>query len=336
MLFGLNDSGSFMLRFLRHSIFCFFLLVSVLNGANTKYEMLRHGDFSIRYKIDNEKLALQVITLLNDHLAPLENFYRTQIDQPVTIMIIDRNDELHRFVTGNLPEWTGAVYLREKNTILLKNPSSWQNPEISFRRDLLHELSHAFFQAKFGSADIPLWYNEGLAEYLSGRSVNLQSGLVLSNAIWAKTIIPLDAIDSVLTFSRARAKLAYAQSLSSVLFLKTLLQENDLNWDQFHHEVIERGWDSAFESSLSMDQIDFEIAWYRHIEDKYRWLFILNLENLIWVALLLVLILGMYFIRYRNKKILQKWEIEESVYGLESPNLPQYDTNAVEWLNDKE
>ncbi|NIU01716.1 MAG: hypothetical protein GWN62_30000, partial [Aliifodinibius sp.] len=86
-------------------------------------------------------------------------------------------------------------------------------------------------------------------------------------------------------------------------------------------------------NNVKKDEIDFEIAWYRYIEDKYRWLFILNLENLIWVALLLVLFLGMYLIRYRNKKILEKWEYEEQIYGFDNPH---YSSDYLDFPNEKE
>ena len=124
--------------------------------------------------------------------------------------------------------------------------------------------------------------------------------LVLSNAIWAKTVIPFSEIDSLLFFSKQKAELAYVQSLSAVLFIRDKLQPPE-KWHNFQEMILKNGWSTTFRNTLNMDEIDFEISWYRHVDDKYRWLFILNVENLIWVALLLVLALGMYLIKIRNK-----------------------------------
>ncbi len=174
-----------------------------------------------------------------------------------------------------------------------------------------------------------MWYNEGLAEYLSVGSVNLHSGLVLSNAIWAKSILHLGRMDSLLSFSKQKAELAYVQSLSAVMFLFDRLGNHE-NPNLFHQSIVEKGWANAFQQNVGMDLVDFEIAWYRHVDDKYRWLFILNVENLIWVALLLVLMIGMYLIRYRNKKILEKWEYEEQIHGFDSPDYSNFESGYKE------
>ena len=193
----------------------------------------------------------------------------------------------------------------------------------------MHELSHLYLHKKFGENNIPLWYNEGLAEYLSVGSISLHSGLVLSNAIWAKSILPFNRIDSLLFFSKHKADLAYVQSLSAVLFLFDRLGDRE-SVDLFHQTILEKGWVHAFQQNMKMDQIDFEVAWYRYAEDKYRWLFILNAENLIWVVLLLVLIVGMYWIRYRNKKILKKWEYEEQIHGFDDADYSNFESGNKE------
>lgn len=306
-------------------------------------EMLRHDNYLIKYDMKSEKLALKVISLLDQYSRRMEAAYQVKIDFPVTIMIAESANQFQLLSGASLPEWTGAAYIGSRNTILLKDPK-WANPEIDFEKDFLHELSHLFFQAKFDGENIPLWYNEGMAEYLSGRSMDLHSGLVLSNAIWAKTVISLNKIDSLLLFSKQKAELAYTQSLSAVIFLKQKLSENSgdgnefVNWSRFHEQIRENGWASAFKNTIHVDNIDFEIAWYRHIEGKYRWLFILNLENLIWVALLLILALGMFWVRSRNRKLLKKWEYEEQVYGHHDPNLMEFDPGVdyPDYLNRKE
>jgi hypothetical protein len=320
-----------MLRKLSRIVTFILILSAPITASPNQLQLIRHKNFLIKYEMDSEKLALQVVELLNRNLHKFEDFYNLKLDLPATIIIVESPDKFQVYTKSRLPEWTGAAFIDSENTILLKNPI-WANPEINFKRDFLHELSHLFFQKKFDGKNIPLWYNEGLAEYLSGSSVDLHSGLVLSNAIWARTIIPLRKIDSLLLFSKRNAELAYVQSLSAVSFLQNELGDMQ-RWNKFHQEVLQSSWSSAFLNNLKKDEIDFEIAWYRYIEDKYRWLFILNLENLVWVALLLVLFLSMYFIRHRNRKILEEWEYEEQVYGFSQP---YYSSDYLDYPNEKE
>lgn len=305
-----------------------FVTLTVTQGYTSSYQVIRHQNFLIKYEIDSENMALKVVALLEKNVGKIEEFYDTTVNTPVSIIVTGSLADFEAYSNSSFPTWTGAAYLSSRDIILLKNPS-WANQEIDFQREFVHELSHLYFDKKFGESEIPLWYNEGLAEYLSVGSVNLHSGLVLSNAIWAKSILPLGRIDSLLSFSKQKAELAYVQSLSAVMFLFDRLGNHE-SPNLFHQSIVEKGWANAFQQNVGMDLVDFEIAWYRHVDDKYRWLFILNVENLIWVALLLVLMIGMYLIRYRNKKILEKWEYEEQIHGFDSPDYSNFESGYKE------
>lgn len=317
-----------MLKILIQIMVFLFVPLTILRGNATPYEMMRHQNFLIKYGIANESLALKVVNLLNQNSGKMEKFYNIDVSTPVSIIITESSKDFNSYAKSSLPPWSGAAYLSSRDVILLKNPA-WSNQEINFQREFVHELSHLYFHKKFGGEDIPLWYNEGLAEYLSTGSIDLHSGLVLSNAIWAKSVIPFSRIDSLLFFSKPKAELAYAQSLSAVLFLYKRLGEGESR-NRFHDLILEKGWKQAFQESVKMDVIDFEIAWYHHIDEKYRWLFILNAENLIWVALLIVLFIGMYLVRYRNRKILKKWEYEEQIYGFDNPDYSNFQSGFKE------
>lgn len=317
-----------MAKILIKVILLLFVPVTILLGDTPQHEMIRHRNFLIKYEITNESLALQVVRLLEQNMGRMERFYGIDVNTPVSVVILKSSEDFNSYAKSPLPTWSGAAYVSSQDIILLRNPT-WASSDINFQREFVHELSHLYFQKKFEGKDIPLWYNEGLAEYLSTGSIDLHSGLVLSNAIWAKSILPFNRIDSLLLFSKQRAELAYVQSLSAVLFLYKGLG-NAENRNHFHDMILEKGWEPAFRESVKMDQIDFEVAWYRYIDGKYRWLFILNAENLIWVALLLVLIIGMYLVRYRNKKILKKWEYEEQIRGFDNPDYSNFESGYKE------
>jgi hypothetical protein len=70
------------------------------------------------------------------------------------------------------------------------------------------------------------------------------------------------------------------------------------------------GWETALLNSIGRDEIGFEIDWLDALEKKYRWMMLMNFENVMWVILVLALFLIMYFIRLRNKRKLRQWEDE--------------------------
>jgi hypothetical protein len=84
------------------------------------------------------------------------------------------------------------------------------------------------------------------------------------------------------------------------------------NWLQpaFHRTVARAGWSAALSAFLQVDEIGLEVDWYRHLEDRYRWMVILNLEQLLWVGLVLVLLIGGWFLHLRNRHKLRRWEAE--------------------------
>ncbi|MFZ0390437.1 MAG: hypothetical protein WAN36_08250, partial [Calditrichia bacterium] len=210
-------------------------------------------------------------------------------------------------------------------------PPDIRTAESNLEESLSHELSHLYFNEKFGREYLPLWFNEGLAEKLSGERLGIQQGIILSNALWARKIIALSHIDSLLQFSGHRASLAYLQSFSAVLFLENRYLGGQKSWQEFLTAVRQTGWETALNRFTGMDEIDFEIKWYRWLKEKYRWFIIFNAENLIWIAMVIVLAGALYAVRYRNRQILENWEKEEMLlpesgeWNLQPPDFEQSD-----------
>ena len=72
-----------------------------------------------------------------------------------------------------------------------------------------------------------------------------------------------------------------------------------------------RSINDAFKNTVGYDVLDFELNWYADLRDRYRWMAVLNLDNLLWVFMGFLAILVIIIIRYRNKKKLQLWEETE-------------------------
>lgn len=244
------------------------------------------------------------------HQARLEGFYGLNIAEQTNIIIAASPAEFREYGTARLPEWSAAAYILLENLILVKSPT-WAGSLPQLERDFLHELSHLYFHQKFLDRYLPLWYNEGLAEYLSGRRLEMADEIKLSTAVFSGKTIPLERIDSLLYFPRAKAELAYLQSFSAVLLLQEMLRRQGLAWGEFHERVLQAGWQAALQQSTGMDEFAFEEAWLRALKKNYRWLFLLNLDTLLWLILGIVFILAIYLIHRRNKKRLHHWAEQE-------------------------
>ncbi len=284
-------------------------LTVVTNAKAPQQIHLTYKNFTIYCSPEDQKTGEIVGDLLQNHIPRFEKFYEIKINDPVRIIIAASRIAFRSAGNFNLPQWAGAAYIPHKNLVVVKSPS-WAGSTLNLEKDILHELSHLYFDSKFQSIKIPLWYNEGLAEYMSGQHISMFNATKIANAIMTKEIPPLEEIDSLNSFSQAKANLAYLLSLSTIDFMNTHFFGTE-DWHHFHNLILQNGWHWALEQKFGMNQLEFEVFWYRYIEDKYRWLVILNFENLLWFSLIIFLFFALYLVRWRNKKKIKKWAQEE-------------------------
>lgn len=304
-----------MIRFSLYIIFLIVLFIGMISfpsvfGQQQNKLQVNYRNFVINYSLEDENYVNKTLTVLKEVLPQLISFYNIDLDRRISIIIPTSRLEYERLTSMSVPTWSGAIFIPENSQIIIRKPE-WYSGENEFQKSMIHELSHAFFYEKFSPQQLPLWFNEGIAEYLARGRINLQMGLIISNALFTKNVGKLEEIEEMLSFSEGRARLAYLQSFTAVLFIETYLQKHKLTWAEFFDFVNEDGFYKSLEMVSGMDIIDFEIKWYRWIKNKYRWFVILNWENLIWIFMIFILIGAMYALRYRNKKILDQWEMEE-------------------------
>jgi hypothetical protein len=273
---------------------------------------VRHQQFIISYSPEDEKYAKRLFAVLDKELDSFENFFNIKLEGTFTIEIPASQSEYNTSAGSSIPEWSNALYIPSQRRMIVKKPE-WFSSEESFEQVISHELSHLFFHQTYADSAIPLWFNEGLAEYLSGTRIEMPEGVIIANAIFTRKIIPLMHIDSLMLFNSGRARLAYLQSLTAIQFLESIIIKKGLEWNEFLTKVNQDGFEIALKNFSSYDQVDFEIFWYRWLSEKYKWFIILNWENLIWIFITIVLLGALYAVRYRNKKTLENWENDESL-----------------------
>lgn len=304
-----------MMRLNLHFIFPVVFFIEMVSfpsvfGQQQKKLQVNYHNFAIIYSLEDENYVNNILAVLKEVMPQLISFYNINLDRRISIIIPASRLEYERLTSVSVPTWSGAIFIPESSQIIIQKPE-WHSGENELQKSMIHELSHAFFYEKFSPQQLPLWFNEGIAEYLAKGRINLQMGLIISNALFTKNVGKLEEIEEMLSFSEGRARLAYLQSFTAVLFMETYLREHKLTWAEFFDLVNEDGFYKSLEMVSGMDFIDFEIKWYRWMKNKYRWFVILNWENFIWIFMIFILIGAMYALRYRNKKILDQWEMEE-------------------------
>jgi len=155
---------------------------------------------------------------------------------------------------------------------------------------------------------VPRWVNEGLATYLAGEE-SFGAKILLSRALFTKSLIRLNEIQDVLTFDGSKANLAYAESRSAVEFLKEIAGEEIIKII-FKNINSNNSFDTAFSEVTGLDILDFELQFRREIKSRYRYYFLAAVNDYIWFLIPVLLILAYIAVKYKNWKIVRKWDAE--------------------------
>lgn len=253
-----------------------------------------------------------LVSKIAGSLTDIEHFFSYRPQSVVTIILTRSRTEYETYASRGVPEWSQAVAFTREKLIIIKIETAEElkrSPEI-----LLHELVHILVAERFPGVRLPVWLNEGIAQYLSGYKLSLDDRITIANALSVKKIMPLSEIDSLLDFSPLKARLAYLQSLAAVQFF---INEHGVDALQ---QLIEnfaclRSPNEAFSAAAGYDFIDFEIFWYEDLRSKYRWLILLNIDHLIWLIMGVLAIMAIIFVHFRNKRVIRSWEDEIPLNG---------------------
>ncbi|MFQ5751282.1 MAG: peptidase MA family metallohydrolase, partial [bacterium] len=237
-----------------------FVLITPIE-SQTNWYILQSALFRFYYTETDKKFANELPTLLATEYAKLTSQIGIELVESVRIFL-SPSEEVFNELTGHIiPDWGEGVADVSQNLIILKSPNLSGNL-VRFRKVVRHELIHILIGQSYApSQNIPKWFSEGIAIYFS-YDEEFSSGKAISKALISDSIVPLDEIDDLLNFPTEKARLAYEESYSVILYL-----EHQFGFDAIVQiiQAIKNG--HAFEPTLDdvcgMDLYDIELAWYQ-------------------------------------------------------------------------
>ena len=276
-----------------YGVLIFFLLVS--SAAGQENYIL----FFDQPMADEEKILL--IDELNSFDQRLSIFFK-KIKESKTRIYFKKTLPGNRF-----PEWGVGFFVSNENAIYLQM-RSYSNRE-TFYRVMRHEIVHAWID-DFVKREIhwPLWFEEGLCDYLSGRRIDFQDAQRLSIALTNNNIISLDSLTFLPLNHPYKIQYFYLQSF----FIVQLLAEEGI----LNNLVFSKSWSlNDFNIPRFSDWIDFEIWWQTELENRYKWYIFLNFESAF--AILIVILFPLAYI----SKIIQMRKRKKELSDLDEKYL---------------
>ncbi len=227
---------------------------------------------------------------------------------PVKIVLTAQENDFEKYTQTALPEWASAVTIFPPGVIVIKTPDLTRSTLRAYRTALRHELVHLLQGKQVPLNLTPTWFNEGLATYLTGE-FDIDQRVTLSRALWSKRLIPLEQLDELLHFPSAQAELAYAECAGAVEFLISIYGSSTVS------TILQRmqqgtNFDAVLSEIIATDET-FSDLYQQYLTKHFTWIFLLDIQNFLWLIIPGLVFLAYLSIRHRNKSILQKWNAEE-------------------------
>lgn len=290
-----------------------FVLALQLNNL----ELKKSGRYSFVSPPADSVMVNELYRILLENEPVFQKVFRFAPGQPrqdLVIYIPQNDGDYFKLSESVLPDWSGGVAFPDQHKVILRPPQDFFDPQ-EYREVLLHELAHIYLADKVDTCRVPLWFNEGLAMQMSGKTFSWNDHLVISSAVITRALLDLPEVDRMLAFGTAKAQLAYAQSLLAVQYLIRKSGEKSIG-DLLDGLSAGKNWEQVFEQVYDGDGNDaaqFNQDLQQYIHQQYRWALLLQVKNLFWILLVILVLCGFIVIKIRNRRILKEWEKNEDI-----------------------
>jgi len=240
-----------------------------------------------------------------------------------SVILVATHDEFIRQTRGHSPEWSIAVAMPNSSRIVLQSPAIIHISMNRFMEVVVHELNHIYIYRIQNSATMPAWLMEGMAMQSAGEFSILHK-LRISQAKWRNQLIPISRLHSMHTQTSRSVDLAYGQSAAAVSAMEYFYGQPvfSLIFELMDQSVNPKNearmidFITAFHTVTGDDQLDFQEKYFAFIRQNYNWLFLLEISSIVFIILPFIVTGGYFYKRYRNRKKLQLWELEEALEDL--------------------
>jgi hypothetical protein len=208
------------------------------------------------------------------------------------------------------PKYASGVAYPDIDLVLITLDPRYPNERHDLVETFKHELAHVALNDAVKGHDIPRWFNEGFAVFVSGEG-SIPRLQTLWTASLAGNIMPLDRLERTFPDDAILASIAYAEAADIVRYL--VRTQEHYRFDGLV-ERIARGmsFDQALVAAYGIDRASLESEWRADLSKRYTIWPVITGSTLLWVG-----ILGLFFLAYRRRKVrdrrtLERWRREEA------------------------
>lgn len=241
----------------------------------------------------------KIITLYPVIRDELEKLLGWEVDFRPTIVLIKDNETFIKMSGHQLI----VAYALPEQELIVMDYSKMRIDPFSIKSIIKHELCHLLLHKKIKRNNLPLWLDEGVAQWVSGglADIIMNDHRILDTAILSNQYIPLHRIEYQFPRENKLLTLAYAESKSLVEYIAHEFGTKGI-LDLLRYLHKDYNIDSAVYESFSISFDEFEKRWYKSLKKEATWItFVINnLYSILFFIASLLLIYG--FIKILLKK----------------------------------
>lgn len=232
-----------------------------------KYIESKH--FDVYYNKGSKYLAEFSAQALEKALISIQNTLNFKLTQRIAVVVYDSHNDFQQtnVIDLYLNQGIGGVTELYKNRVVVP----FQGDYSQLRHVLHHELVHAVINDMFyggtiqtaltttGVFFLPLWLNEGLAEWESLGGMNIETDMFMRDLTMSENLPSLDNIHGYLAYRAGQTFYDYVANKYGKAKITELLNKLK-NY---------RNLDLAFENTFGLSLEDFSDVWQTNVRKNY-------------------------------------------------------------------
>ncbi len=294
------------MEFSRSKAIALLILLFIEADFAFSWEVLGTKHVEVFYCAKDSTVAKRVSSVVEANFPYVARSIGFRQSLRVRIFLPPTEEKFALLTEGKIPDWGVGCAFPQQRTIVLRASSKGK---VDLEELVVHELSHVLLDQATGGARLPRWFNEGVAMWQS-RQWRWGQDFTMNKAVFLHQLIPLSQIDNMLLFSSSRAQLAYTESFLALIYLFQLGGREALQ-KLVQQMASGKRFSQALFEVYGCSEKEFATEWEEYVQHKFNLVSMLFNSFNLWMIILVLLITVYLIKRYRTRKTLQQWQIEE-------------------------
>ncbi len=235
---------------------------------NFDWKYIETVNFDVYYNDGSKYIAEFSARALEKSLTSIQKTLNYKMSSRVSVVVYGSHNEFQQtnVIMQFMPEGVGGVTELYKNRVVVPFQGTWEQLDHVIHHELVHAvLNDLFYGGTFQSAlssgafMIPLWMNEGFAEWESIGGMNTATDMFMRDLTISENLPPLERLDGYLAYRGGQTFYNYVAEKYGKERVGELI--NQLR--------IYRNVDIAFQNAFQMKFEEFSERWQKDIKKYY-------------------------------------------------------------------